>query len=441
MRRGALGLGILAAAAASLLLPWAPGYDPLAWLVWGREVASLQLDTTSGPAWKPLPVAVTALLSPAGEAAAALWVALARAGALAAVVAAAALAARLAPARGRWLAGCSAAVALLLAEGFVQGAALGYSEGLLAALALLAVERHAAGRQGHALALAGAAALLRPETWPFLAVYGGWAWLRRPSLRPLVAGLALAVPALWLGPELWGSGDLLRSSERARIPNPGAPTLAERPALATFAAFAGLLPPLAVAALAALGRDRVMLALAGGAAAWVALVAAMAEIGYSGEPRYLLPAAAPLAVLAGAGLARLAVSAPGPGRIAAAAGAAAVAASVAVAGPEAGRVAATLEHAAALHGDLGRAVDVAGGAERLRACGPPYAGRYRFPAVAWRLGLPISEVALAPSAPGVVLRSRLTASSPPEPDAPAGFALLADGGEWDVLASCGKAAR
>jgi hypothetical protein len=440
MRRGALGLGILAAAAASLLLPWAPGYDPLAWLVWGREAAALELDTTAGPAWKPLPVLVTTLVAPAGEAAAALWIVLARAGALAAVSASGLLAARLAPAGWRALAAGTAALTLLLADGFVQGAALGYSEGLLVALALLAVERHLAARPGQALALAGAAALLRPETWPFLVLYGCWAWLRRPSLRPLVAGLALAVPALWLGPELWGSGDLLRSSERARVPNPGAPALAERPSLAVLGTVAGLLPPLALAGLAALRRDRVVVALATGALAWVAIVAAMAELGYSGEPRYLLAAAGPVAVLAGAGLARAAAALPGAVPAAAAA-AAALAGSLVLAVPEARRSAATLEHAAALHQDLGRAVEEAGGHDRLRACGPPYAGRYRFPAVAWRLRVPISEVALTPSAPGVVLRSRLTATSSPEPDPPAGFALLADGGGWDVLASCEQEAR
>jgi hypothetical protein len=86
-------------------------------------------------------------------------------------------------------------------------------------------------------------------------------------------------------------------------------------------------------------------------------------------------------------------------------------------------------------------VEEAGGRDRLRACGPTYAGRYRFPAVAWRLRVPISEVALTPSTPGVVLRSRLTATSSPEPDPPAGFALLADGGGWEVLTSCGQEAR
>jgi hypothetical protein len=51
-------------AAASLLLPSEPSYDPLAWLIWGRELAHFQLDTSGGPSWKPLPVFVTALLAP-----------------------------------------------------------------------------------------------------------------------------------------------------------------------------------------------------------------------------------------------------------------------------------------------------------------------------------------------------------------------------------------
>ena len=44
-----LGLATL-----SLLLPSELSYDPLAWVVWGREIAHLGLDTSGGPSWKPL---------------------------------------------------------------------------------------------------------------------------------------------------------------------------------------------------------------------------------------------------------------------------------------------------------------------------------------------------------------------------------------------------
>src|SRR3954447_6942616 len=86
-------------AAASLLLPSEPSYDPLAWLIWGRELAHFQLDTAGGPSWKPLPVFVPALLAPFGrldhELPAELWIVVARAGALLALGLAFRLAARL----------------------------------------------------------------------------------------------------------------------------------------------------------------------------------------------------------------------------------------------------------------------------------------------------------------------------------------------------------
>ena len=87
-------------AALSLLGPSEPSYDPWAWLVWGREIGHLTLDTTGGPSWKPLPVALTTLFSPLSalddRIPPALWVVVARAGALLALVLAFRLAGRLA---------------------------------------------------------------------------------------------------------------------------------------------------------------------------------------------------------------------------------------------------------------------------------------------------------------------------------------------------------
>jgi hypothetical protein len=57
----------VALAAASLLVADEPVYDAWSWLVWGRELAHLELDTTSGPAWKPLPVLLAVPLSLAGD--------------------------------------------------------------------------------------------------------------------------------------------------------------------------------------------------------------------------------------------------------------------------------------------------------------------------------------------------------------------------------------
>ena len=55
----ALGAGALLIGALSLLIPSTPSYDPWAWIVWGREIVHLNLQTTGGPTWKPLPVIFT----------------------------------------------------------------------------------------------------------------------------------------------------------------------------------------------------------------------------------------------------------------------------------------------------------------------------------------------------------------------------------------------
>jgi hypothetical protein len=438
-----IAAGCLGAAALTLLAPWAPTYDPWAWLIWGREVGGLDLDTTAGPAWKPLPVLVTTALGPLGEAAPAVWLVLARAGGLLAVGLAFVLAARLVGGRARWFAGAAAILGLLATAGFLRGVAGGTSEGLLIALVLLAVQRHLDGRRGQALGLLVAASLLRPEAWPFLVGYAAWLWRREPGSRALVAGGLALVPALWFAPELWGSGDLLRSSERAQVPNPGQPALAERPALAVLEGFATMVPPpvlllaLGATVLALVRRERTVLALAAGAGAWVAIVAVMAEAGFSGEDRYLLVAAAGTAVLGGIGAGRLygAAEARAP-RLAAPAGALVLAAALAAAVPAAGRLGDELAYAADLRSDLAAAVERAGGPARLRSCGPLYAGRYRFPLVAWHLDAHISDLALAPAAPGVVFRSKLTPEDAASPAPPAGYELLAREGAWEVHAAC-----
>src|SRR5829696_1287313 len=306
---GRVILVILAAAAASpVLVRAAPGYDPWTWLLWGREVAGGSLSTAAGPAFKPLPVAVCALLAPLGSAAPVVWVVLVRAAAGAALVLAYRLARTLDPpqrglTRSR-IGGGLAVAGVALAGGFALEAARGGEAPLVIAGALGAVACWRAGRLRAALALGAACALLRVEAWPFLALAGAVAWRCDPGARRLLAALALLVPAAWFVPEWLGSGDVLRSGARARIPNPGQPALADVPALASLWAAAGLLLlPLWAGAALALREPRArMLALAGGA--WVALVAAMAQAGFSGEPRYALPGVALLAVAGAAGLAR-----------------------------------------------------------------------------------------------------------------------------------------
>jgi hypothetical protein len=472
---------VVALSGLSLLAPSQPGYDAWAWLLWGREVAALQLDTVGGPAFKPLPVALAALLAPAGGAAPALWLLVARAGALGAVLLAARLAWRLAG--GSVLAAAVAGAGVLLTAGWWWHAAVGNAEGLFVALVLGAVDRALDGRHRVALALGLAAALVRPEAWPFLGAYGLWLWRGAPELRRALAAGAAALPVLWLVPDLWGSGDLLRSVERARVPNPGAPATAQRPALASLREAAALpLLPVGLAAVATilaaaaglsratrarrrgpLGRLRFLVrhgpgtrrraaaALPAAAGlAWIALVALMAEGGSSGEPRYALPGAAALAVSAGAGVglaarwarerARQHARATRRGR-----GAPALAAAVAVIAVapfvalRAGDIGGELRRAgdqAELYGSLEEAVERAGGRDALLACGRPVTGRYRGPAVAWTLRVHKREVAFDPALAGAVLRSRVRRGAAVQPASPPAARVAGRSRRWQVAVRC-----
>ena len=105
------------------------------------------------------------------------------------------------------------------------------SEPLLVALVLGAVRVALAGRVRWALVLGALAALLRPEAWPLLALYGLWAWRAEPRARPLVAAIGVAVPALWLAPELLSGGRRWRRARAAWDGRPaGGAGLGGRPA-------------------------------------------------------------------------------------------------------------------------------------------------------------------------------------------------------------------
>ncbi|MDQ6841565.1 MAG: hypothetical protein M3025_03975, partial [Actinomycetota bacterium] len=225
----ALAGGALIIAALSLLIPSTPSYDPWAWLVWGREIIHLDLHTTGGPTWKPLPVIFTTVFALFGKAQPDLWLVIARAGAVMAAAMVFRLSFRLtrmlAPgAEGRGLlapavlAGAIASVSLVFSGGFISDNALGYSEGLMTALVLIAVDRHLDGSPRQAFAVGFLAALDRPEIWLFWGPYGLWLAWKDPDARKLVVGLFVLIPVFWFLPEYWGSGHFLRGVNRAQHP-------------------------------------------------------------------------------------------------------------------------------------------------------------------------------------------------------------------------------
>ena len=239
-----LGLAVV-----SLVLPATLAFDPWAWLVWGREAVHLELDTTGGPSWKPLPVLAGAVVSLAGDHATTVWLVAARAAGLLALVLAFRLATRFA---GPVAGAVGAGLLLLTPDGgprFLRLVAEGHADTVSATLCLWAVERHLDGRRDQALLLGTGLALMRPEAWPFLGLYAGWLWLRDPGQRRLVEAALVSVPLLWFGGDWWGSGDPWHGADAAQV---ASGTAADRFGLAAERAAKAVVPPAWVGPAAAL---------------------------------------------------------------------------------------------------------------------------------------------------------------------------------------------
>jgi hypothetical protein len=431
---GRLAAGCLALAAVSLLLPWALAFDPWAWLVWGREAGRLELDTAGGPSWKPLPVVATTVLALANGAAPALWLVLARAGGLLALAGAAALAGRLAGP----VAAFAAAAAMALSDWWLFNTALGNSEGLLAAAVLWAAVAHLAGRHRAALALLLAAALLRPEAWPFLGLYALWLWRGGRERLPALSVALLPVPLLWFGPDALGAGGALGASDAARgTASPQSAVNAGFPALEVLLDFAELLtvPALLAAGAAVALGGRTERALAAAALAWVAIVAVMTQAGYAGNPRYNVAAAAVGCALAGAGIARMSSRSPIAGlrRHSSLPLALALIAGVLVftAGDLSDQVG-ELGERADRRTELDGLVSSAG-----EPCAPARTNQPMKAMLAWYLDTSMEHLADPPQASATVYQAPPGyAGEPSEPQPPRGFEAAATNGDWRLYESC-----
>jgi hypothetical protein len=338
-----LGAVALVIAALSLLIPSTPSYDPWAWLVWGREIAHINLQTTGGPSWKPLPVLFTTVFALFGKAQPDLWLVVARAGALVGVAMVFKLAWRLTrdlvdgitehdgEARRRWLippllAGLIAAGSLVNSGGFVSNNALGYSEGLATALGLIAVDSYLDGARRRAFVVGFFAALDRPELWFVWGPYGLYLFWRDPGARKLVVALFALIPVLWFLPELWGSGHLLRGVTRAQHPRSNSAAFAKCPVCTVFRKEAWpavmdrvKVPGLIAMIVAAVGLWRMragwwrhpgpidrpvrgrawLLGLGLFGFGWWMGVAIETQAGFSGNNRYLVLGTAPVAIVGG----------------------------------------------------------------------------------------------------------------------------------------------
>lgn len=381
----------LALAALSLLVLDQNDYDPTAWLIWGRQLSEGTLDMTGGPSWKPLPVAFTFVFAFAGdEVAPLLWLVVARASGFGAVVLAFVVARRLGGRSAGWI----AAAGLLLATDFLFNVMRGDSEGLLVALSLLAIELHLRGHTRAALLAGLGAGLLRPEVWLVLA--GLVAVTRRHLV--LATGGALVLLAAWFLPDYLAEGEWLRGAERAQNPVEGSPGASAFPFGMTFVYASIMLTwPLYAGALWLVWRDRrtVVRAIAAAATVMMVAVAVLAELGFTGNIRYVTLPAALVCVLGAVGV----VGLPRP-RPAVALAVAGVAVSFGIVVHGAVRLA---REEVAFGAQLDAAVEAAGGERAIRSCGQVATSPFERQALAYRLELPPAEVWTHAERPGIAL--------------------------------------
>jgi hypothetical protein len=344
------------------------------------------------------------------------------------------------------LGGLVAAVSLAFTGGFLSNSALGYSEGLMTALVLIAVERHLDGAPRQAFVVGFFAALDRPELWLFWGPYGLWLLWRDRSALPLVVGLFALIPVLWFLPEYWGSGHFFRGVSRAHTPRSNSAAYASCPLCSELSKHAwptvllrvkvaAILAVLAAAGLLAHGlrgrgsdprawrlqsaREH---ALAGtvvagvlGAAWWV-LIAILTQAGFSGNDRYLILGAALVTIAGGVGfgwaaaaLARLgAAHVPGLRRGATAGVLAALVMALiyALVPNQVGRnlidiqrTHRSLVYQASLRTGAANAVARLGGHARIYACGTVMTEGFQVPLVAYALGVHTDQVEASPLTP------------------------------------------
>jgi hypothetical protein len=406
----------------------------------------------------------------AGRAAPDLWLMVARAGAIAAVLMAARLAYRLtralgdpAGARGvvarlpALLAGAVAIAALgFAARGdYVSSNGLGYSEALATALLLTAVECHLDGRRRAAFLVGFLVALDRPEIWLFWVPYGVWLAWRDRRMRPVVAACVLAQPIVWFGPVYLGSGHFGSSVTRAKHPRANSLAFTSDPFWSELgdAAWPTMMLRVKIAALLVIpgagllawrrgrnlprGRALATAALLGlGAIAWFVVIALMTQLGFSGNNRYLVLGGALLDICGAVGFGWLALELGravgalrrGRARVAISVGAGTVIA-VAVFALLPGwlvsqdltalpRLHGSLLYQARLRENLPRAIAAGGGSRALLRCGQIMTEGFQVPMVAYSLGVATPRVKEPPQpgegrgpAPNVILQTQATRSA------------------------------
>lgn len=462
-------VGSFALAAISMVvLRGSVAYDPYSWLIWGREIAHLDLNTRSGAtAVKPLPMVVTTIFAWTGSVEPAIWLLIARAGALFMFGATFRLAWR----RRGVAAGVIAVLGLFVSNWLVGYLFMrGMSEPMAAGFTVAAVDAFLMRRHRWALGCLIASAYLRAEGWPILLVYLIWlAWPHGWVRRGAAAAVGIFVPVSWFLFDVFGAHQFFRSAEAAQHQSQGGPLLSRYPGIATFTetrklASAPVVVLFVVALVIAvavwwrsghtvrpldLTPEFVVTVVA---LVWIVVDAVLAQGRFAtGAPRYLLPAEALACVAAGwlvtdgfgwaakhwAVLGRPLL--PGVGAVLLFAVVLAPSLDRGVRQVRLGRQLGAQYRALAAR--LTTAIDEGGGRSAVVACGPLSTSRFEVPLVAWQLHVPIADVSTHPGPVGTFIRQ---AGLPPLPTAVAGgYARVAHvhaddpaGAGWEVYRTC-----
>jgi len=349
---------LAAAVGVTLAAGTRPSFDAYGWLDWGRMTLHGGLDTNAAPSWKPLPWLFTLVFGLFGRGAE-LWLwtgtvafvsfaGLAWAGRLAwTLTVAPAVGGKLHRADPNADAGkvvraeaeepsphrsgssaavgprLAAAVAALLAAlvllavhdqypfGYLHYVLSSQSDPMVVAFVLGAADCRRRNRPGGAFGLLVAAALGRPEAWPFLLAAAVWLWRARPEARWIVvAGLA-AVAALWFGVPALSSRSWFVAADNAGASGYAPQGDALHRATTVLARLVFQLPwaiwaaAAGAVAVAAWRRERPALELTGAALAWVAVEVGFGIHGWPALGRYMFEPAAVVIVLGASFVGRL----------------------------------------------------------------------------------------------------------------------------------------
>jgi hypothetical protein len=279
-----------------------------------------------------------------------------------------------------------------------------------------------------------------------LLVYGVWLWRSDRGAHRLEAAIAVALPLLWFVPPYIATGAHFGSHDPVFSTGEGA----SNPLTVAYRAGVIVIWPVAIAALAGLTlairqapADRgLVIAIAAGSAGWIATTALMAAAGFPALQRFMLPAAAGVCVLAGAGVGWAWLALRGVLRstrwpLGAAALLLAAVPTVwyaqfrvrdAVGAVRSEQARSTLDRG------LHSAIVAAGGRKRILACGQPSANLGFQSVLGWDLHTAVWQVLFRPQRDVHLRGPVVLLATKPRARLADGGVLLARSGVWSVIA-------